>query len=221
MPYQRNLNRNFWSLFLATWMFLSLFIRWHVIGLDRQVAHEGLSNAAIVACRDVLLDHVDIETGLRGFLIVGNRDFLRPYHEGLGRLDRDTARLRVAVAGIAGERPYFDSMLSHSEAILTEFNNQVATSDANGVDSGRQRFLQFPTKPGMDKIRQMLLEIQSEEDRRLTANMASLERSLATTIFLINAFAIVSGFLMVAMLFGFISPPEARHQPTPPPVEGR
>jgi methyl-accepting chemotaxis protein len=215
MSHRVSWNRAYWALFLATFMGLALLIRWHVWNLDREVSREGLANTAIICCRSVLVDHVDVETGLRGYLITGRREYLRPYHEGLGRLDRDMADLRVAVTALPNEVMYFESVAAHSRDVLTEFSNQVAISDSDSIESGRARFQGFPTKPGMDKIRLFLLAIQSEEDRRLAANMATLERSLATTLFLIDAFAVISGLLLVAMAFGLVKPPDsASNQPT-------
>jgi CHASE3 domain sensor protein len=200
--------RTLWALFLGTWMVLTLVIRWHVRGLDMEVRREGLSSAAVVASRKTLIDHVDIETGLRGYLITGQREYLRPYHEGLGRLDQHLSDLRASVSSLPHEQAYFDSIAGLSRTICEEFVVQVNAGETISMERARQRFILHPTRPIMDKIRVALMAIQSEEERRLAINMVDLEQSLATTIFLVDAFAIVSGLLLLAMSMGFINPPE-------------
>lgn len=200
-------HRVYWGLFLASMLAMGWQIRWHVMGLDAEVRREGLSNVAVVACRNVLVDHLDIETGLRGYLITGRREFLRPYHQGLGRADRDMATLETAVTALPDEAPHFEVVSTMSRDMLAEFSNQVTAADEEGLYAGQERFRQFPTKPAMDRLRSSLLAIQVEEDRRLAANMASLVRSMARTIFLINGFLIVLTVLLAAMATGFVSPP--------------
>lgn len=207
-------HRVYWGVFLATWTLLALIIRWHVRGLDIEVRREGLSNAAVVACRNVLVDHIDVETGLRGHLVSGRREFLRPYFEGLGRIDLDMAALRAAVGPIPEERATYDGIAETSKSLLGEFANQVAVVENDGVESGRRRFDAFPTKASMDKVRAQLLSIQSSEDARLARAMRSLEISMATTIFLIDAFTFVLVVLLIAMATGFLTPP------SPVPREG-
>jgi methyl-accepting chemotaxis protein len=200
--------RTLWALFLGTWMALALVIRWHVRGLDLEVRREGLSSAAVVSSRKTLIDYIDIETGLRGYLITGQREYLRPYHEGLGRLDQHLADLNAAVSSLPHEQPYFESIIGLSRTICDEFATQIHVGETISMEKARQRFVLHPTKPTMDKIRVNLTTIQSEEGRRLAISMAELERSLATTIVLIDGFAAVSGLLLVAMSLGFINPPD-------------
>ncbi len=201
-------NRLFWALFLVTLLGTSLFIRWHVVALDHEVRREGLSNATFVACRSVLIDHVDIETGLRGFLVTGKKEFLRPYFEGLGRLEGHMATLRAAVAELPDERIAFELADGASRSVLVEFAAQINLVESDGLEAARARFVADPTKPGMDQVRAVLATIQGAEDLRMVASMETLGRSLATTIFLINAFAAVSAVLLVAMSFGFIRSPD-------------
>lgn len=209
-------HRLYWATFLAIGTAIGVMVRHHVQGLDAQVHREGLSNAAVVSSRDVLLDLVDVETGLRGYLIGGKRDKLQPYHEGLGRVGRHMAQLRAAVGHSAAERANFDGIAEISRGVLVEFANQVAMVESDGPEAGRDRFVAFPTKPGMDRVRSLLFDIQAMEDRKLAASMAALDRQVATTMFLIDLFTVASGFMVVAMISGFISPPAGRDLPAPP-----
>lgn len=204
-------HRAYWAFFLLTLLAIAGFVRHHIIGLDIHVRREGLSNVAVVACQRVLVDHDDIETGLRGYLVVGQREYLRPYYEGLGRAQSGLFVLQDAVGPAGGEEiTHFWNVANHSRAMLKEFANQVEMVDSANLDAARERFASFPTKPSMDQIRFSLLSIEAAEKRRLAENTAQLERSLATTIVLVNTFMGIVVILLGTMATGFISPPGSR-----------
>ena len=200
-------NRLYWTSFLVALATLSLLIRYHISELNNKVQRSGLSNEATIASRNVLVDHIDIETGIRGYLVSNDRIYLQPYYEGRGRMVVDMAALGVAVERYYAELRSFTELKSDSNSFLTELAEKVVLLDAGKYDQAKDRFIKFPTKPTMDKIRSHLISIQSREDQRQHEETFALERSIATLITMINAFAFVAILLSIAMAFGLIKTP--------------
>lgn len=203
-------NRVYWSAFLVALATLSLLIRYHISELNYKVQRSGLSNEATIASRNVLVDHIDIETGIRGYLVSNDRIYLQPYYEGRGRMLTDMAALRVAVERYYPELKSFTDLKAESSSFLTELAEKVVLLDSGKIDQARKRFMDFPTKSTMDKIRYHLISIQSREDQRQHEEALALEKSMSTLITMINAFAFVSLLLSVAMAFGLVRTPGDR-----------
>lgn len=215
MPFRPSSHRLPWSLGLLSLMAIFVMARWHVVDLDRYVRREGLSSQIYVASRSALIDLLDVETGVRGYLIATGDEFLRPYHEGLGRLTDDILRLRSRVGLDPLEAPHVGEAERLTARLLREFAAQVAMSRAEGIEAARRRFLANPTKPTMDDIRMHLAAVQAEEQSRLDHSRETLDRHLATTIWLLNSATIVTGIVLVSLASGFLRPPV----PAPPRLE--
>ncbi len=200
-------HRYWWVAFFIL-LFVTIYVvRWHVQSLSDEVRREGMSSRLTTVCRDVLEDHLDIETGLRGMLAGGNVEFLQPYHEGLGRLGRHMAVLQSLVRGDAVEQGYFAKLGSLSESINTEFLAQVRLFEGDGVGAAVGRFRGHPTKPIMDAIRDQLASIEAEEASRMKRATDSLDRSMTATIRATDGLLIVAGAIILSLCSGWVKPP--------------
>jgi CHASE3 domain sensor protein len=207
-------DRFYWCLFFVTWIILVLIIRSHVVNLSREVRFEGYSNHIVLLCHNLLIDHIDIETGLRGYLISAQPSHLRPYHEGLGRCQRDMTDLENVLRLFPEDLVPFGSVKNDSKNILKEFSNQVAILDSMGTKEAQSRFLTYPTSPDMDRIRFHLNIIMTNEGNRLADSIAASERSVAIVTILTDLFMWISVILLLAMGTGFLQVPQP--QPRPP-----
>jgi CHASE3 domain sensor protein len=221
MPHRQARNhRIFWVSFIVSLGVMGLMVHHNVWSLYREIRREGLSSAAVVACRDTLVDVLDVETGLRGYLIRGRKEYLRPYHEGLGRLGRDLAALKSLAGRDPAEGPHVAEVSRLVAEVLAEFAAQLEADEDEGTEAARKRFADFPTKPAVDMIRTHLLAVEVDEARRLVVNTEALDRTTTTTLWTIDLFIFVVFVVLAAMMTGFLRIPVRSAVPAFPHGEG-
>lgn len=140
-------------------------------------------------------DIQDIESGQRGYVISGNKEFLTPYQSGLQRLSKDTQQIKnllllypdrkdilLQLAGLVERKAV------HSIDVVNVMNRRNSDSAQQYIQSGKGKML-------MDSIRQVIDKIEdidrvvlknSNAQRELAANATTrLFIGLAATLFLI------------------------------------
>lgn len=168
--------RKHWTIFLFVWVALTGIIRLYVWGLDEQIQHQHQSQEIFTSCSITLNDMIDIETGLRGYLVTAKKEYLRPYHEGMGRLVADSAALQARVNDDTIDHTAYREAEHLIRQILAEFATQIDLMDSQGKMAAQKRFNDVPTKPIMDRIRDQMAMINAEEAKRLDADRLQVDR---------------------------------------------
>jgi len=124
----------------------------------------------------------DAETGQRGYLLTGRRDYLEPYDAALSRLDRDFDALDAMVADNRPQatrarrlRALADAREASIQQVLETYQRGDAAGAVALIREGRGKVL-------MDQIRAVVREMRAEEERLLAARTAELrlQTSLVT-----------------------------------------
>ncbi|MEQ1675282.1 MAG: CHASE3 domain-containing protein [Chitinophagaceae bacterium] len=171
--------------------------------LERQVARVELTNNIIKNLDNLLLKIVDGETGLRGYVITKNPEFLDPYtgsikmadsfYNIVTRLTNDDPAQQVRLISLRTE---IDRRFEEFRFGIGSFNNN------NDQVSDTMRRRQFAAKNTMDNIRTGIAIIESEENRKLT----EWNNKMKQTFNAINAFTIISPVIAFSLLlFGFLT----------------
>ncbi len=166
LPLQRKLIARFGSAFLIMGIAVALVYRnsQRRIEADSLVAHtlqvlNDLERTANLA--------VDLESGMRGYVITGREDYLEPYLEARVRLPEELKRLRQMTADNASQQ----SRLSALERLITDqltFRASVVRSvKEQGLEAGWRLVATRQGKKGMDAIRHLIGEMEAEEQRLL------------------------------------------------------
>ena len=85
--------------------------------------------------RDILADMVDMETGVRGFALTGDRAFLKPYYDADFRLSQEFVGLRNATASEPHSYAETNGWISHIDALRKLWQIQVSSIEVNGKSS--------------------------------------------------------------------------------------
>jgi signal transduction histidine kinase len=125
---------------------------------------------------------VDIETGQRGFIITGQRPFLRPYEEALGELDEVRASLRQRIPR-AGPN---EMLLTRLDALVDERLAQTRLMVERRLSQGdavaRDLTAYVDGKRVMDALRFQIEQLADEQQRHVAAaDAATLEVQQRTT----------------------------------------
>lgn len=121
---------------------------------------------------------VDAETGTRGFLLTGSRDYLGPYQDALGRINHSMALLEqrfgtdpAFAKALHKLREFIATKLSELALTITlvEQGKGQATSEILGSGIGREK---------MDEIRAISSELLAGKEREIAQGRDSIYRTL-------------------------------------------
>ena len=122
--------------------------------------------------KDVLASAVDMETGMRGFLLAGKDEFLEPYNSGKSSFYRQVAELKENVA----DNPQQVKLLDEIEANISDWNESVTepviTMRRNiGAGEGMEEIVEVVReargKKFFDKFRDQIAIFISREEQLL------------------------------------------------------
>ncbi|TZG27984.1 response regulator [Sphingomonas montanisoli] len=145
----------------------------------------------------------DAETGQRGYIISGNRSFLKPYEDARARLPGVVARMERSnphSEGRAEER----QLAALIQVKLAEMQEVIELRDRQGFTIARDRLSEGAGKRLMDDIRTRVAKLIADESRLLEANVRkNAERTSATQQLIWLAIAIIAAIVAIAgYMFG-------------------
>lgn len=122
--------------------------------------------AAEEACWGLLLDMVNMETGMRGFLVAGKEEYLEPFNAGQGNINKRFSVLNAAgIPGTASLKADAIAWITHagkkSIALKREALKYPTASDIENL-LGQKLGKQF-----MDRLRNIVVKIVEMESRLL------------------------------------------------------
>ncbi|PML82174.1 CHASE3 domain-containing protein [Enterovibrio norvegicus] len=125
---------------------------------------------------------VDMETGMRGFLLAGNESFLAPYNDGKVRFDSLIKALKVSVS----DNPPQVALLEQAETTIGDWQRSVTESaialrrDIGNAQTMNDLAVEVGEDKGrvyLDRIRSLLGAFSIEEDAEVVRKEAALENS--------------------------------------------
>jgi len=162
---------------------------------DRAVQQTGQVIAQAFETQKLILD---METGVRGYLYTGDRQFLQPYEQALPRVDEALNALQTSVSG---QRPERDDILG-VRTLLTEWRGfaddamqkrSLGPLALQSVDNSRGKKL-------MDSIRDDFTQMLSAQQARRNAALSSSRRARRLTSRLSILLALAAGLIIAAFV---------------------
>ncbi|GAB3817262.1 sensor histidine kinase [Pontibacter rugosus] len=143
---------------------------------------------------------IDTETGVRGFQISDNENFLQPYHSGRKTYQKTYLELQTKLKDAKQEERLaaIDSSFNHwlkyfgSRSITLQRRSLANAADAPAYEDFRIHVVrQGVGRNIMDSIRQQIAVFEAEEIRQRNERMSSLEQTLKLTDTLAIALTII------------------------------
>jgi len=152
------------------------------------------STEEIEELNQVLINLIDIETGMRGYIITGSETFLEPYAAGLNMIEENVAHIRIESAHqplILAKLEKLESLIGSKIAVTDEI---IKTRNEQGFDQARAAVVSGHSKQVMDEIRVVIDEIQEN------LSVLLIEESLAAEESATNAVNIITYGITVAFV---------------------
>lgn len=167
---------------------------WQVVRLLAEAQRVEHTDRVIAHANQVEKLHIDLETGLRGFLLRGDTLFLEPYELALGKLQSEPAALRRRVA----DNPAQQARLDQIDALRVEwlsFAQNIMKIHAEDPE-WRSRIPRGSGKKITDQIRATFAEFIGAEETLRFARSQAAQDSARVVIALTIGVALALGGLL-------------------------
>jgi methyl-accepting chemotaxis protein len=166
------------------------------IGLiSKTIEWVGHTYEVLAAAQRVLAHAVDMETGMRGFLLAGSDEFLAPYKAGNSAFFQEIKALRKSV----DDNPAQVKLLDETAATITEWTSKITEptialrrkiGNAKTMDDMADLIGEARGKKYFDRFRQLMAEFTNEERALMELRQSN------------NASTVSSTFMMIALCIG-------------------
>jgi len=153
-----------------------------------------------------LKEHLlNIETGMRGFLLSGRDDFLEPLVTGKQGFDRSWNELKKLTSDNSRQQQRLDEIKALStEWVKADVDPMIALRRSNpGEDVVSARVSEARGKAKMDRMRQLVQELRAEESRLLKVRAEAVAKQQAValdTLMIGGALAALIGLTVAVVL---------------------
>ena len=195
--FRRTLTRSL-ILPLALLLALAIIFLWQVNSLLRATqlvdrTDQALAQAHLV--RELLLDQ---ETGLRGYLIAGEQDFLEPYQRGAVGMAQAVDNLASQFADRPEELQLIDQLRTEYAGWSVYARDAIALRDSGGDFAALVR--QRTGKNQMDRMRSLITSLAISEEQLRNERIQMAQR---TTLLVISS-SVLAALVLGAILVFFV-----------------
>jgi CHASE3 domain sensor protein len=167
--------------------------------LDDATDKRGEARRAVATVTQVETDVLDLEAGVRGFVITGRERFLQPWVTARRRLPGDLARLRRRVRG---ERGLVTALAHDSSAFLRDDTQPVVDAVRNGRSEPSSEATTAAGEQRVDRLRRTIDRLRGNLDARAAQLSArAADESHAATRLGIGALLGLSGLILVLTVY--------------------
>jgi methyl-accepting chemotaxis protein len=149
---------------------------------DKLVAHSHTVRREIA---DLLLHLINAETGQRGYVITAKPEFLEPYNAALTTVEQTFAELRASTVDNPSHQRRLEVLRPLIDSKLTELKDRIELRRTGTFEAAAASIMSGEGKISMDRIRNVLGEMDRDETTLLDARHREAESSSQTTTLVI------------------------------------
>jgi methyl-accepting chemotaxis protein len=170
-----------------------------LIANDELVAH---SHQVRRQLSELLVELVNAETGMRGFVITANDEFLDPYNTALTTIEKTYAEVRQLTIDNPHQTRRLDDLHPLIESKLGELKRRIELRRSTSFEAAAAAIASGDGKQLMDKIRSIIHDLDQEETSLLDIRRHEAESSTETTTIIIEWGSIAA--IIVTVLVGWL-----------------
>ena len=214
LPLARKLSFGF-ALLVVVVVAISTFVVWQVNVVGRNAIWTTHTHEVLSALDEAVMGMVNQETGVRGYLVSGDPNFLEPYRLGL---DQTEGAIRRA-AELTSDNPAQQDRLARARELASTWRTDIAEREIelvgtfDKIDEARALESSGAGKAAMDGYRALLAEISGIESELLSTRSVGLEGALSMSRLATIVSAVLTTLLCIGLAVFFsrvIAKPVAR-----------
>jgi signal transduction histidine kinase len=171
-----------------------------VLGISESAYRGATASLASINERDearlqtqaVLRGLLNAETGQRGYLLTGRKDYLQPYEWAMADIDKALRALQLHYENDDTVRPIVAELAQRSGEKLSELSTVIKLYDEGKPEIWRELTLSNIGKEKMDSIRQSAAALVDIESGRIQREREQVLRTLRLSRIGVNALAAIS-----------------------------
>jgi methyl-accepting chemotaxis protein len=186
---------------------LAVIAAFSYLNIDRALENENLVKHTYqvrTALADLLVDLIDAETGMRGFVITGEEGYLDPYKFGLRTLPATLSELTRLISDNPGQQRRAALISSLLDKKIDQLKQRIEARRSQGFDGALKLILLNDSKNTMDQIRSVVKEADQEE-ANLLLRRSEEARSYASATIAFILWGGIAGTLIIAAIGWFIT----------------
>lgn len=160
------------------------------------------------ASSDALIALTNMETGMRGFALSGQDDFLGPYNEGRERFERAWARMKQLTSDNPVQQKRLEDLRATQQSWLSQ-DLEATLALRRAVNAGTQpaaaltdRIIARQDKIRMDNMRKLVADIRGDEEKLLGARSEALKAAESFAVRSLVVGGIAAALLALAVAIG-------------------
>ena len=171
------------------------FAVWRTATRSLETFHQVARSEKMGQCLELtLVQTLNMETGVRGFVISGQERFLEPYLQGIAAGTNALAGARALAT--ESQQPRFAKLERLIQQKLAFMEKTIETRRRDGITAATEQIASGQGKQTMDEIRSVIGELENEESMILENRLNVLETEARWTI----AIAIGSGVVAFVLV---------------------
>ena len=143
---------------------------------------EAHTYQVLTQLKELLTQTVNAETGQRGYVLTGEKRYLEPYNGTRDQANRRVQALIKLTADNPSQQENLRVLVPLIEAKFDEMQRIVEIRQQQGLESARQKILTDRGKVLMDQIRQVMGQIEVEEQKLLAQRSSSAQTAAQETL---------------------------------------
>lgn len=172
--------------------------------LSLSYAQSNHSRLTIDKATSVLLSMVDAETGMRGYIITSNQQFLGPYYSARAKLDSQRYELKQLTNDRAVTAKAFDNLENKTNASLEQIQKVIAVNEGGDNKLAVTMVRSGEGKARMDLVRSSvaeLIELEKEELKNHAAYESQVNLYTLLALILLTVLDIITFVIAFKLLF--------------------
>ena len=157
------------------------------------------TSEVLEALEEVVSTAKDAETGQRGFIITGELTYLQPYNEAQTEIFKKVARVKAMTADNPQQQARFAPLEQFITAKMDELARTIELRKKD-FEAARERVLAGRGKKSMDDIRNLISEMERDEQKLLHERTAQAAQAYRIAILT----GVLATLLALVMFAGFI-----------------
>ena len=169
---------------------------WQLIRNNALVTH---SQEVVITLERMLSTLKDAETGQRGYLLTGSASYLQPYNSAIAQIYQRVEQLQTLTSDNAGQQERLAILQPLINEKLSELDQTIQLRQTRGRSAAEQVVLSNRGKRVMDQIRDIVAQMQQEEEVLLELRSQQSRNSIRQTTLALSLIAILTLLLLLGV----------------------
>lgn len=180
-----------------------------LVATSQRVSH---TQNVLDALDTLLVSLVNLETGVRGYIITGQESYLAPYYTSRSTINENLENLKNLTSDNPSQQNQLLILNKELDNQLKYRNNLIQTAKSSGLERGRNIILDGAGKRSMDKIRNIIGDMRIEENRLLKIRQEASRQSNQNSGLILNVLRIFMMSVLVGAYLVVIREIKMRHK---------